>query len=76
MTTYIDIQEYVKENFGFIPKSCWIAHVKEISGLPVRRAPNRQGEDRMVPCPPGKVKPIQAALIHFGMISRSQILDK
>lgn len=29
---YKEIQEYVKVNFGNTPKTCWIAHSKEIYG--------------------------------------------
>jgi len=67
MATYKQIQEWVRKQYGFIPKTCWIAHVKEMSGLPLRKAPNRRGANRLFPCPPEKVEPIQAALQHFGM---------
>ena len=33
MSTYRRIQEYVKRQYGFTPKTCWIAHVKELCGL-------------------------------------------
>lgn len=68
MATYKQIQDWVKARYGFIPKTCWIAHVKHISGLPMRVAHNRIGEERVVPCPPEKMGPIQDALRHFGMI--------
>ena len=68
MATYKQIQEWVKQRYGFVPKTCWIAHVKHMSGLPMRIAPNRQGAERLYPCPPEKVQSIRAALRHFGMI--------
>lgn len=68
MATYKQIQTWVKQQHGFVPKTCWIAHVKYMSGLPMRKAPNRQGAERVVPCPQEKVAPIRAALKHFGMI--------
>ena len=37
MATYEEIQDYIKQKYGFTPKTCWIAHVKEICGLPVRK---------------------------------------
>ena len=52
MATYKQIANYVKQKSGFVPKTGWIAHVKEINGLKPRRSPNRQGAGRMVPCPP------------------------
>ena len=49
MATYKEIQDWVREEHGFSIKSCWIAHMKEQCGLPLRSAPNRQGEDRACP---------------------------
>jgi len=69
MATYKQIQDWVKQSYGFIPKTCWIAHVKYMSGLPMRKAPNRQGAERVEPRPPAKDKPIRSALRHFGMIN-------
>ena len=69
MATYKQIQDWVKQRYGFIPKTCWIAHVKDISGLPMRKAPNRQGTARVEPCPLNKVEPIRSALRHFVMIA-------
>jgi len=68
MATYQEIQQWVRKNKGFVPKSCWIADVKEKCGLPVRRASNRRGEKRENPCPPKKVNAIKTAFRHFGMI--------
>ncbi len=68
MPTYKQIQKYVERNRGFKPKSCWIAHVKEISGLAVKPAWNRNPAERKEPCPPEKVESIQKALRHFGMV--------
>ena len=36
MATYKEIQGYVKETYGFLPKTCWIAHMKELCGIPVK----------------------------------------
>lgn len=68
MATCEQIQKWkwVKENYGFHPKTCWIAH--EISGLPFQPSPRRRGKERANPCPPSKVEPIRAALRHFGML--------
>jgi len=68
MATYKQIQDWVKKEFGFVPKTCWIAHVKELSGLPVRQAWNRRGVKREKPCPLDKVEPIRDAFQYFGMI--------
>jgi hypothetical protein len=68
MATYKQIQDWVKLQYGFIPKTCWIADVKHQAGLPMRKAPNRKGAERVEPCPLNKIKPIQSALRHFEMI--------
>ena len=69
MATYKEIQDYVKSTYGFLPKTCWIAHIKELCGVPVKVAYNRHSPDkREKPCPPEKIEPIQAAFRHFKMI--------
>jgi len=65
MATYKETQTWVKENYGFTPKTCWIAHVKYLEGLPVRKAPNRIGVMRSNPCPEKRREPIIAALHYF-----------
>lgn len=68
MATYTQIQKYVKGKYGFQPKTCWIADVKEQAGLQVRRAWNRLEEERQDPCPTEKVGAILDALRYFGLI--------
>jgi hypothetical protein len=70
MTSYRQIQEWVRQRYGFVPQTCWIAHMKELHGLPLRDAPNRRGE-RVKPCPPERRGPIEEAFRHFGMVSRA-----
>src|SRR5713101_4452131 len=66
--TYSVIANWVKKTFGWVPKTCWIAHMKELCGLPVRKAPNRgQGSQRQVPCPEDRRSAIHAAFVHFGL---------
>lgn len=33
MATYKQIQEYVKEAYCFVPKTCWIVYMKGALGL-------------------------------------------
>jgi hypothetical protein len=68
MATYKQIQTWVKQTYGFVPETCWIADVKFQSGLPMKKAPNRKGVERVRPCPPERVESIRAALKHFGMV--------
>jgi mRNA-degrading endonuclease RelE of RelBE toxin-antitoxin system len=67
MATYKQIQDYVRKHHGYTPETCWIAHVKELVGLLVRTAHNRQESTRRKPCPPEKQEHIKKALEYFGM---------
>ena len=68
MATYVQISEYVRQIHGFLPKTGWIAHVKELNGLALAPAPNRKGPDRSFPCPLEKRPAIEDALRHFGIM--------
>jgi len=69
MATYKQIQDRVMATSGFVPKTCWIAHLKADYDLVKRPAPNRISEDRREhPCPETKRPAIAAALWHFQMI--------
>lgn len=70
MAAYKEIQKWVQENYGWIPKTCWIAHCKELNGLAVNRASNRKTDERRVPCPESKRAAIEAAFRHFGTIKK------
>ncbi len=67
MATYKEIIDYVFLNYGYRPKTCWIAHVKELNGLKVRKSNNRIDiENRKYPCPANKVNDIRIALEMLG----------
>lgn len=68
MATYKQILDWVKLKYGFVPKTCWIADVKQKSGLQVRIASNRISHRRVYPCPKDKGGSIKAALKHFNMV--------
>ncbi len=69
VASYREIQEYVRGKNGFVPKSCWIAHVLSDCGLTKSVAPNRRdGSPRQYPCPDKKRPAIMDALAHFGMV--------
>ncbi len=69
MATYRDIQNWVKSNYGFNVRTCWIAHVREICGLKPRQASNRINKNKRTnPCPQEKMDSIKEALKHFKMI--------
>lgn len=69
MATYAQIKDWVYDTYSVqIYHPCYIAHAKELSGLPVRRAWNRRSNQRMIPCPPDMLPKIQAAFRHFGLM--------
>ena len=69
MATYRDIESYVRRKHGRSVKSCWIAHVKELNGLPLRKAWNRRSPAvRAEPCPPSVRDLIEDAMRHLGMM--------
>jgi hypothetical protein len=69
MATYREIQDYVRMRGGFIPKTCWIAHVMSDYKLTTRQARNRISPTRRkFPCPEERRPAIVAALQHFRMI--------
>lgn len=69
MPTYKKIQEWVKGEFKYTPKTCWIAHVKSEYGLTTRQAYNRiSPTSRAEPCPESKREDIKKAFRHLKMI--------
>jgi hypothetical protein len=49
MATYREIQAWVKKQHGFVPKTCWIAHVMSEHNLITRQASNRMEGEISVP---------------------------
>jgi hypothetical protein len=69
MATYKVIQMYVKGHYGYSPKTCWIAHMKEVCGLNPSVATNRIDKGkRQHPCPENKQDDIVSAFRYFHMI--------
>lgn len=69
MATYKQIQDHVKQKHGYIPKSCWIAHMKEISGLhPIMSTRRYSPNARVHPCPIDKQDDIRDTFRYFEMI--------
>ena len=69
MATYEMIQDDVRNRHGRHVKTCWIAHVKEINGLPLRPAPNRRpGAERKHPFPKWARPLIEDSMQRGGML--------
>ena len=71
MATYKQIETWIWNRYGWKPKTCWLAHCKELAGLARRDAPNRYGRERRVLCPPAKRYAIFEAFQHFKMLPTS-----
>ena len=51
LATYVEIQDRVRLRYGMMVKTCWIADVKELNGLPLCTAwDSRSLERRENPC--------------------------
>ena len=68
MVTNKEIQEYVKEKYGFSPKNAWIAHAKEHYGISVKRAYNRKSTKRLWPCPKKRLVEFKEIFEHFEIL--------
>jgi hypothetical protein len=68
--TYKAIQADVRDSSGRTVKTCWIAHVKALNGLPIRQAPNRQSlNSRVHPCPDWARPLIEDSLRRYGVLT-------
>ena len=67
MISYADVQADVRQHDGFLPKSCWVAHLKSRLGFKMRRASNRQGRTRVEPCPRTKMPAIIRSFIRLNV---------
>jgi hypothetical protein len=68
MATSAEIQKFVQRQHGFVPKMGWIAHVKEVHGIPtLRGAAGPVGIVTSSRAHPKSVA-IEEALRHFGMM--------
>jgi hypothetical protein len=61
--TYEAIIAYCEKTFGFSPEPCWIADAKEQMGYKVDPAWNRQGEERLYPCPKENLEAVMKAIM-------------
>lgn len=69
MATYRMIQNYIKNKYNYIPKTCWIAHAKEVYGIKVKKSINRiDCDERVYPCPENKLEDLKEAFEYFNMI--------
>lgn len=74
MATYHRTQFIIRERFGFVAKTCWIAHVLDLSGKEMRQAPNRIAADaRVHACPNHRRNHVAAVLGELGMLGPKPI---
>ncbi len=69
LATYKQIEAHMREKYGYTPKSCWIAHMKEICGLKPKTSSRRYSPDsRVQPCPESKQNDFRETFKYFNMI--------
>ncbi|MBD2442969.1 hypothetical protein H6G25_07105 [Dolichospermum sp. FACHB-1091] len=69
MTTYKQLQHYIKTKHQVTVKTCWIAHAKEQLGLAIKASQrSSQGKPRVYPCPPDRLPLIREAFEHFHLL--------
>ena len=76
LATYRQIQDDVRTHHGVTVKPCWIAHVKELNGQPLKGAPNRRSPVRQEPCPPMMRPVIEESMRRLGCLAGGQPEDK
>ncbi len=59
------LQDRVRATRGRVMQTCWIAHVKELNGLPVK---SRRVGARKKPCPPEYRPVIEQAMRELGWL--------
>ena len=65
-----EIQNWVRQEFGFWPESAWIAHCKLLCGLNVENVRAYQ-QSRVNPCPLDKQFALTSALRHFKLVPKA-----
>ena len=69
--SYADIQDDIRNRDGRYIKTCWIAHVKELHGLPLRKASNRHSPNsRVHPCPEHIRPLIEDSMRRLGLLAK------
>jgi hypothetical protein len=64
--TDLQLQEWIEEQYGFVPHSYWISHCRElyIEGTESSEESRRPWHE----CPPDKRSALKEAFLHFGML--------
>jgi hypothetical protein len=62
------IEQWVRDQYGFVPHPAWISHCKELYLGPT---PGSSSEKRLSwhECPPEKRRAIKDAFVHFGLLA-------
>jgi hypothetical protein len=68
--TYVQIQKWLRDRYGFTAPFCWIAHCKELYGLPVAPRTGYGYRPRERQCPVDKQSYIREAFEHFHLLSK------
>lgn len=74
--TYKQIQEYIKQEFGLIAHSSYIAEIKRKYGVEMQSNSQKEVTKQSVKHPTKEMtKAIEGALVHFNIINENQIIE-
>jgi hypothetical protein len=62
------IEQWVREQYGFVPHPAWISHCKELYLAPTPGSSSAKRLPRHE-CPPEKRLAIKEAFVHFGLLA-------
>jgi hypothetical protein len=69
MVSNDEIRIYLKKRHGFEPKNGWIAHAKDVYGIPLKGKRQSVGE-RKWKCPKKRLEQIKDAFVYFKMLNQ------
>lgn len=76
IATYKQIQEYIKQEFGLIAHSSYIAEIKRKYGVEMQSNRQKEVTKQSVKHPIKEMtKAIDGALVHFNIINENQIIE-
>ncbi len=74
MATFQEIQNYINVKHGKVVKTCWIAHAKQINGIPLVTASQWHLDSiRNFPCPDEILPLMNEAFLHFKLTSDNSV---
>ena len=71
MVSNDEIRLYMKEKYDIYAKNGWIAHAKDVYGIPLKSRQTK-ADERKWKCPTKRLEQFKEAFIHFNMLNNEQ----